>query len=91
MCCGLCVCACVPTRWIIAKYRWYGFVGDDKRDPPLVSKALIHVSVVHWMRLVRAAGLFWKGPFLVYLYADSRCFALARRRVRMHDFVVSRG
>ena len=30
-------------RWIIAKYRWYGFVGDDTRDPPLVSKAMHHV------------------------------------------------
>ncbi|CAN0066389.1 unnamed protein product, partial [Hapterophycus canaliculatus] len=28
-------------QWIIAKYRWYGFVGNDSRDPPLVSKAMI--------------------------------------------------
>ncbi|CAN0297692.1 unnamed protein product, partial [Ectocarpus sp. 13 AM-2016] len=33
-------------QWIIAKYRWYGFVGNDTRDPPLVSKAMIHVSIV---------------------------------------------
>ncbi|CAM9270672.1 unnamed protein product [Ectocarpus sp. 12 AP-2014] len=31
-------------QWIIAKYRWYGFVGNDTRDPPLVSKAMIHAA-----------------------------------------------
>lgn len=48
----LCVVACVwACRWIIAKYRWYGFVGDDKRDPLLVSKALIHVRyIIHAYR-----------------------------------------
>lgn len=48
---------CARTRWIIAKYRWYGFVGDDKRDPPLVSKALIHVRCTHLLlRLLRGRG-----------------------------------
>ncbi|CAM9540819.1 unnamed protein product, partial [Laminaria digitata] len=31
-------------QWIIAKYRWYGFVGDDTREPPLVSKAMHHAA-----------------------------------------------
>ncbi|CAM9150257.1 unnamed protein product [Ascophyllum nodosum] len=31
-------------QWIIAKYRWYGFVGEDRRHPATISKALHHAA-----------------------------------------------
>lgn len=52
-------------RWIIAKYRWYGFVGEDSRDLDAVSKSMLYVSPPEGLHVGEGGG-GWRWCTLVY-------------------------